>query len=73
MEKRYQKKTNLRIGIIFIFSGPHRAETAKIDMDTTSGITQFQENLRINATLYYEEKTGKFLEKKVNKNSNLGG
>jgi len=45
--------------------GPHRAETAKIDMDTALGITHFKENLRINATLYFEEKSGKFLEKKV--------
>ncbi len=45
--------------------GPHKAETSKVEMNTASGICSFQENLQISATIYYDTKEEKYVEKKV--------
>ena len=45
--------------------GPHKAETSKVEMNTASGICTFQEKLQISATIYYDTKEEKYVEKKV--------
>lgn len=45
--------------------GPHKAETSKVEMNTATGVCTFQEKLQISATIYYDTKEEKYVEKKV--------